>query len=94
MAKTKTKKTAKASVRALAVQTEYDSVYFLKILVYLIIGSAWGVIAGHRELPVGLLVGLVLVQHEKLQIDRKIEYAILIVGAVLGLVGIGLSIRL
>jgi hypothetical protein len=88
--KTKTKKTVKAT----AVQTEYDSVYFLKILLYLILGSVWGLFGGHRELPIGLLLGLAMVQHESLQIDRKIEYAVLLIAAVLGLVGIGIGLAL
>ena len=73
---------------------EYDSVYFLKILVYLILGSVWATTGGPRVLPLGLVVGVLLAQHEKLQLDRKIEYAMLLIGSVLGLVGIGIAIRL
>jgi hypothetical protein len=75
-------------------QTEYDSLYFVKILLYLVLGSIWIGWGGHRYIPAGLLLGLALVQHETLQIDRKIEYAILLVGSVLGLVGIGVTITL
>jgi hypothetical protein len=75
-------------------KAEYDSVYFLKILLYLIVGSLWLAPGGHRSIPLGLIIGILAVQHEKLQIDRKIEYAILLVAAVLGLVGIGLTIVL
>jgi len=75
--------------------TEYDSVYFLKILVYLILGSVWATLPGTgRILPIGLILGAIIVQHDKLQIDRKIEYAMLLIGSVLGLVGVGLTIRL
>ncbi len=74
--------------------TEYDSVYFLKILIYLILGTVWLSNGESRTLPVGLIVGIVAVQHEKLQIDRKIEYALLLIGTILGLVGIGLTINL
>ncbi len=77
-----------------SIQTEYDSVYVLKIIVYLVLSSLWLSPAGHKVIPVGLILGLILVQHEKLRIDRKIEYAIIIVGAVLGLVGIGINIAL
>jgi hypothetical protein len=73
---------------------EYDSVYFLKILLYLIAGSVWGTLSDHRVLPLGLIVGLLAAQHEKLRVDRKIEYALLLIGTVLGLVGIGVTIRL
>jgi hypothetical protein len=72
--------------------TEYDSIYILKILLYLILGSVWISHDGHRLLPVGLIAGILLVQHDKLQIDRKIEYAVLLVAAVLGLVGIGITL--
>ncbi len=74
--------------------TEYDSVYFLKILVYLILGTVWLSNGESKTLPVGLIVGIVAVQHEKLQIDRKIEYALLLIGAVLGIIGVGLTITL
>ena len=75
--------------------TEYDSVYFLKILAYLILGSVWGLTSsGTRILPLGLIAGVIVAQHETLQIDRKIEYAMLLIGSVLGLVGIGLAFRI
>lgn len=73
-------------------ENEYDSVYVLKIVIYLILASTWISHAGHRLVPLGLIAGLALVQHEKLQIDRKIEYAVLVVGVVLGLVGIGITL--
>ena len=75
-------------------QAEYDSIYFLKILLYLILGTLWVAPNGERTVPLGLILGLIAVQHEKLQIDRKIEYAILLVGGVLGLVGIGITVNL
>ena len=78
----------------MAAKKELDSVYFLKILLYLVLGCIWISFDGRRLLPAGLLLGLVAVQHEKLQIDRKVEYAILLVGAVLGLIGIGVTVRL
>ena len=74
--------------------SEYDSVYFLKILVYLLLGTVWLSNGESRTLPIGLIAGVIVVQHEKLQIDRKIEYALLLIGTILGLVGIGLTITL
>lgn len=74
--------------------TEYDSVYFLKILLYLVISTAWIAPGGQRLIPIGLLLGLLIVRHERFQIDRKVEYAIMLVGAVLGLVGIGITVTL
>ena len=72
--------------------TEYDSVYFLKILLYLIVGSIWINHNGQQIFPVGLILGILMVQHERLQLDRKIEYAVLLVAAILGMVGIGIRI--
>lgn len=74
--------------------TEYDSIYFLKILLYLVLSTAWIAPGGQRLIPIGLLIGLLIVRHERFQIDRKVEYAIMLVGAVLGLVGIGITITL
>lgn len=74
--------------------TEYDSIYFLKILLYLVISTAWIAPGGQRLIPIGLLMGLLIVRHERFQIDRKVEYAIMLVGAVLGLVGIGITVTL
>jgi len=36
-------------------------------------------------LPVGLIVGVLFSSHEHFQIDRKIEYAVLVVAALVGL---------
>lgn len=83
---------AKSSKSAPA--TEYDSVYFLKILLYLLLATTWLAIDDKRMIPAGLVIGLLIVQHERFQIDRKIEYAIMLVGSVLGLVGIGLTITI
>ena len=66
--------------------TEPDSVYFLKLIVYFIIGAQWvRVVNGDGELalPVGFLFGLVLASHDHFAIDRKIEYAVLLIAAVL-----------
>ena len=64
---------------------EADSAYFLKILVYLTLGICWIKINGLPLIPAGFLVGLLIAQHDHFAIDRKIEYAVLIVGAVVGL---------
>jgi hypothetical protein len=73
MAKKKQKKVVK----------EPDSAYFLKLVMYLIIGSQWVRIEHLPDwsvpLPVGLLIGLYYASHEHFQMDRKIEYALLLV---------------
>lgn len=65
---------------------EPDSVYFLKLVLYIVMGSFWLKFAhpipiGDFELhafPLGLCVGLIFAAHDHFQIDRKIEYAILV----------------
>ncbi|HUC20872.1 MAG TPA: hypothetical protein VMR98_05255 [Candidatus Polarisedimenticolaceae bacterium] len=70
---------------------EYDSVYFLKVLLYLLLGTVWLAFDGKKYIPVGIIAGILIAQHERLQLDRKIEYAMLIVGGLLGMIGIGLT---
>ncbi len=70
---------------------ESNGFYFLKVMLFIVLGSFWIRFASPIELgslsfsafPVGLIIGLLLATHDKLQIDRKIEYVILIVFAVI-----------
>jgi hypothetical protein len=68
--------------RSSASQEENNSVFFLKLVVLLIVGSQWIYIQESSDwqipIPVGLVLGLVLVTHEHFQIDRKIEYVVLL----------------
>ncbi len=77
MAKTKQKTTK-----------ESDSLYFLKLVMYLILGSLWMKVSDGQNfqlpIPVGLLVGIVYASHDHFQIDRKIEYAVLLVATLIG----------
>ncbi len=66
---------------------EPDSAYFLKLVLYVVLGSLWlkfshplfiGDFALHA-FPVGLFLGLLFASHDHFQVDRKIEYAVLIV---------------
>ena len=66
-------------------QKETDSTYFLKLLMYFAIGTLWVRLLNinigpfeHLSLPLGLLIGLVFASHEHFQIDRKIEFAVLL----------------
>lgn len=66
--------------------TEPDGLYLLKLLLFFILGTFWvrltGLSIGPLEdvsLPIGLVVGLVFAAHEHFQIDRKIEFAVLLV---------------
>lgn len=87
----KTKKTVKTS-------NQVDSAYFLKLVMYLIIGSFWVRIDHNGSvipLPVGLMIGLVFASHEHFRVDRKIEYAILLMAMFVGLwLPLGLTIAL
>lgn len=74
-------KNTKNTVRTVVAQ-EPDAIYFLKLVLYLIIGSQWlRITRGTMQipLPIGLLVGILFTRMERFQIDRKIEYAILLV---------------
>lgn len=73
---------------------EADSVYFLKILLYFILGTIWIKREGQAILPIGLILGLLFASHDHFRIDRKIEYALLLLAAVLGLMGLGIFINL
>ena len=68
-------------------QTETDSAYFLKLILYVLLVSFWLRFAHPIEIgyvtlngfPLGLLLGLLFASHDHFQIDRKIEYAILVI---------------
>lgn len=81
---------AKHSGQKVGTETSYESdgTYLLKLVVFVLLGTFWLKFADPatwngiplRGLPIGLLVGLLLVrQFEKHQSDRKIWYACLIV---------------
>jgi len=64
--------------------------FILKLVLYVVLGSLWLKLNSNNmstsfPLPLGLVVGLAFASHEHFQIDRKIEYAVLIVAALIGL---------
>ena len=67
---------------------ELDSVYFLKLVIYLIAGTLWvKVTYGDTmqiPIPLGPALGILFASHDHFQIDRKIEYAILLMAALVG----------
>jgi hypothetical protein len=73
---------------------ETDNVYFLKILIYFVLGTIWLKVNGYVVFPVGLIFGVFIAQKDHFAIDRKIEYAIMLISAILGLIGWGLYIRI
>lgn len=84
--KTKSKTVKKASAKVspkpvVAVAKQDDNIYLLKMVLYLILGSQWiRITKGSMTLPIpiGLIVGILFARTEKFSIDRKIEYAILL----------------
>jgi hypothetical protein len=66
--------------------SEPDSVYFLKLVLYVVLGSFWLKFASPLQIgdfllhgfPLGLIIGLIFASHDHFKVDRKIEYAILI----------------
>ena len=72
-------------------QSETDSAYFLKLVLYVVLGSVWlkfadPLIIGNvviNGLPIGLVLGLIFASHDHFQVDRKIEYAVLLVVTIL-----------
>lgn len=73
---------------------ETDNEYFLKILLYFVLGTIWVKYNGHVILPVGLLLGAAFAQKDRLAIDRKVEYAILLIASLMGLLGYGLFLAI
>lgn len=73
-----------------------DSVFILKMLLYLILGMQWLWLVDSNgavtiALPVGPVLGLFFARHDQFQTDRRLEYVVLLVsGAVSLMVGAGL----
>lgn len=83
MARKKTKKTSKKKQ-----SVEKDSVFFLKIILYFLLGAMWVrlVNVGTNDvtisIPFGFVVGLIFATHEHFAIDRKIEFVVLFLAMV------------
>jgi hypothetical protein len=77
-----------------------DSTYLLKLVLYLVVGAQWlrlvdADLTRQIPLPIGLVVGIIFASRERFRIDRKIEYAILIVSMFIGLWSqMGIYVRL
>jgi hypothetical protein len=67
---------------------DMDGLYLLKLLLYLLLGSMWLKLSHGTGLqipiPIGLVIGLIFSSHEHFRIDRKIEYAVLLVAMLFG----------
>ncbi len=94
MAKKATKKAASQNANPLNPTDEKDSTFFLKLVLYIILGSFWlkfqepivfdgiqfaGTTLQITGIPLGLVIGLLFARHDHFQIDRKIEYALLLI---------------
>lgn len=79
---------AKTKVKAKRGSQELDGVYVLKLLLYVLLGSMWLKVSNGDSItlgiPVGFIIGLIFAGHEHFQIDRKIEYAVLLVAMLFG----------
>lgn len=87
MTKTKTKQ--KKTVKISASSQKMDSVFFLKLLLYMVLGAQWLKFVGHDgntqvPIPIGMIIGLLFAMHDHFKIDRKIEFAVLLVAMFVG----------
>ena len=78
---------------------ESDSTYFLKLVLYLVLGSQWlwlqQASGKTLPLPLGLVIGVLFAMHDHFRIDRKIEFAMLLVAMLFGYVAtIGIVISI
>jgi len=67
---------------------EKDAVYVLKLILFFILGCMWLRLGGANgtPVPVGLVFGILFASHDHFQIDKKIEFAILLMAAILSFV--------
>lgn len=82
---TKTKKLSKRKPSS----QEFDSVYLLKLVLYLIIGAQWlrfTNVSGVDQVPIplGFIIGILFASHDHFKIDRKIEFAVLLIAMFVG----------
>lgn len=81
-------KTKQAGRKRKSQAAAFDGVYLFKMVLYLLLGSMWLKVSkgGSMTLPIpiGLVIGLVFTLHEHFQIDRKIEYAVMLVAMLFG----------
>ncbi len=86
---TKKKSVNKPITRSSSSNKSLDSIYILKLTVYLILGSQWVHFVNQAgkptiSLPLGAIAAILLATHDRLKIDRKIEYAVILVSMFIG----------
>ncbi|MBL8122207.1 hypothetical protein JNM87_05680 [Candidatus Saccharibacteria bacterium] len=91
---------AKKNKSTNAGSSQTDGGFILKVTLYVILGSLWLKVTKSGSnlqlpLPLGMALGILFTTHEHFKIDRKIEYAVLVVAALFGFVApYGLFINL
>lgn len=83
------KQKSKAVKKKYITSKELDSVFVLKMTLFLILGSQWLYIvnptsSSQLPIPVGAVIGLIFATQEHFKIDRKIEYVILLLAMFIG----------
>ncbi len=86
MVKSKTKRSKAASKPS---TLEMDSLFIFKLVLFLILGSQWLYIIDSTStsqipVPIGAIIGVAFAVHEHFKIDRKIEYAIMLLAMFVG----------
>lgn len=79
----------KTNSRKRTAKPELASVYLLKLVLYLIVGAQWlrfenSAGTSQIPIPVGFVIALLFAAHDHFQIDRKIEFAIILVAMFVG----------
>ena len=79
---------ANKPVKRKTVPSEPDSVYFLKLILYFLMGCLWVQVGGEDgfAFPIGLVIGVMFATHDHFQIDRKIELAVLLIASFLSFI--------
>jgi len=79
---------AKAKTNKQSAPKQSDATYILKLVMYMIIGSLWIKVSSDESnqwpIPIGFMIGILFAMHDHFKIDRKIEYALLLVAMFLG----------
>jgi hypothetical protein len=86
MAQTKKRRSSRSTASN---QQELDGMYLLKLTMYVVIGTLWlrftnpsGTV--QIPIPIGLILGLIFAAHDYFRVDRKIEYAVLLIAMLVG----------
>lgn len=81
----------KRKTRKKKVDTDpYDGFFAIKLAMYVVLGSLWLKISyGSNNntlvpIPIGLIIGMTLASRERFRTDRKIDYAVLLIAALVG----------